>query len=140
MKDKHKLLLKATPVIIFGIIIFILSSIERKPTTGITPPIASNEVLHICEYGLFSMLLMFGFYPKIKYYDLILISFLYAISDEVHQYFVPTRYFDIIDIFYDCVGIVLGVIMFFILLGMKKILDNLKDINYISLTMNLEKR
>ena len=125
MKDKSKSIIKTIPAIVFGIIIFILSSFEYKLPSG--PPgtyraILLLLILHIGEFGLFSMLLMYGFYPKIKIYFLILISILYGVLDEIHQGFVPTRYFDILDIICDSIGTILGVVGFFILIKIIKIL------------------
>jgi VanZ family protein len=39
---------------------------------------------------------------------------LYAFLDEVHQYFVPDRYFDFYDIVFDIVGIILGYFAYFL--------------------------
>ncbi|GAH22780.1 unnamed protein product, partial [marine sediment metagenome] len=33
-----------------------------------------------------------------------IVSILYGILDEIHQYFVPTRFFDEIDIFCNIIG------------------------------------
>jgi len=111
---------------------------ERKPIVGTIPSITSNEILHIGEFGLFSMLLMFGFHPKVKYYILILISMLYAVSDEIHQYFVPTRYFAVLDIIHDCVGVILGVIIFFMLITIKKWTKSAWNIYCMSLNHNIK--
>jgi hypothetical protein len=120
MKEKTKSILKSLPVIIFGIIIFIISSLKFTLPTGLVPGISKPSnllmILHIGEFGVFSMLFMYGFYPKIKLQFIILISILYSVIDEIHQGIVPTRYFDILDIFYDCVGIILGIIGYFIIL------------------------
>jgi len=58
---------------------------------------------------------MWTFYPRIKWYFLSLISIGYGILDEIHQYFIPYRWFDYKDIIYDVIGAILGVIVFFIL-------------------------
>jgi len=42
----------------------------------------------------------------------ILISMLFALSDEIHQLFVPGRAFQIIDLFIDFLGSLFGVIIF----------------------------
>ena len=105
--------LKKIPVIIFTILIFILSSFRQKlplPGEGVSAPDYSMYIYHIGEFGLFTMLLMLGFYPQFKLYFLIGISLLYGVLDEIHQFFVPTRYFDVVDILCNSIGVVLGVI------------------------------
>lgn len=39
----------------------------------------------------------------------VLLSSLYGISDEIHQYFVPYRDADLMDILADTLGVVMGV-------------------------------
>jgi len=103
--------LKKIPVIIYSIIIIILSSrTQRIPQPGTYYISYFFVFLHIGEFGLFIMLLMLGFYPEFEIYYLVIISLIYATFDEVYQYFIPTRFFDIIDILSNIVGIILGVI------------------------------
>jgi len=108
--------LKRIPVIILTIVIFVLSSLTQKiPTGGRYNINYIFIILHIGEFGLFSMFLMLGFYPKVKSYFLIMISILYGILDEIHQYFVPTRFFDVVDILCNIIGSMLGVFIYFFL-------------------------
>ncbi|MFX0083863.1 MAG: VanZ family protein [Candidatus Hodarchaeota archaeon] len=72
-----------------------------------------NPLLHICEFGVLSFLIFFGLYPKVKSICLISLSILYAFLNEIHQYFVPYRYFDIYDIVLDIVGVIVGYFAFF---------------------------
>ena len=117
MKEKIKYKIKKTPVVILTIIIFILSSRTQPiPPAGVYYIDYFYVFLHIGEFGLFAMLLMLGFYPKIKLYYLIGISLLYGVLDEIHQYFVPTRWCDIVDVISNSIGVILGVIGFFVLL------------------------
>src|SRR3954466_6080467 len=61
-----------------------------------------KESLHLVEFGILYMLLFLaaltfnGVSPKLNLI-LILVSSLYGLSDEVHQYFVPYRSATIID-------------------------------------------
>jgi VanZ family protein len=66
----------------------------------------------MCEFGALSFLLFFGLYPRIRVLIIIAISIVYAFLDELHQYFVPFRYFDIFDFFLDVVGVIGGFIFF----------------------------
>lgn len=84
-------------------------------------------VLHIGEFGLFSILLLLGFWPKFKLYFLVIVSMLYGYLDEVHQYFVPTRYYDIVDIVCNFIGVILGVIIYFSLVFIIKVLKAIDD-------------
>ena len=107
--------LKKIPVIVLAITIFILSSFkQRLPTGGEGPPNYFYKIflmlLHMGEFGLFAMFLMLGFYPQFKLYFLIGISLLYGVLDEIHQFFIPTRYFDVVDILCDSIGTILGVL------------------------------
>ena len=59
--------LKKIPVFIFIIIIFVLSSrTQRIPLPGTYYIDYFYVFLHIGEFGLFTMLLMLGFYPQVK--------------------------------------------------------------------------
>jgi VanZ family protein len=42
----------------------------------------------------------------------ILLSFLYGISDEIHQHFVPYRDADLVDVLADMLGAVMGVCIY----------------------------
>lgn len=75
-----------------------------------------RKIAHITEYCILVILFLRAFkislnyvedYKKIHFWSIFL-SFLYAISDEIHQYFVPGRNFALTDIFIDTTGIILG--------------------------------
>jgi len=110
-------------VLIYASLIFVGSSI---PGTDIdTGPPGFDKILHLFEYFILSTLLYFALvsnseildlknvnlksadYKKIFYITFILSS-LYGVSDEIHQLFVPNRYFELLDIFTDSVGSLLG--------------------------------
>jgi VanZ family protein len=55
-------------------------------------------------------------FGKRKFYLPLIPSFIYAVSDEVHQYFVPERACRIFDIFVDTCGIVTGIGIFLLLI------------------------
>ena len=118
---KYYDILKILPAITLAIIIFYFSSLSNPyPTTPSKfTSLFLNPILHICEFGALSFLIFFGLFPKVKAVYLIPLSILYAFLDEVHQYFVPYRYFDFYDIVFDTLGIILGYFAF-ILLGLVK--------------------
>lgn len=109
---------KTLPAFILAGIIFYFSSLSNPlPTPPGGPPdvFDLNTLLHVAEYAVLSFFVSFGFFPKIKAKYINFSCILYAISDEIHQYFVPNRYFDPYDILMDSIGVVLGFIAFFIL-------------------------
>ncbi|KKM81073.1 hypothetical protein LCGC14_1333430 [marine sediment metagenome] len=108
---------KAIPAIFCTILIFYFSSLSNPYL--IIPPqqpsINLNSILHMLEFGLLSFLVFFGFFSKAKSIYLLSFPFLYAIVDEIHQYFVPSRYFDVFDILLDSIGVVGGIFSYFLL-------------------------
>jgi len=46
----------------------------------------------------------------------LLLSFGYALTDEIHQYFVPWRCCDILDIYVDSLGIILAMMIYLIII------------------------
>jgi VanZ family protein len=108
--------LKLCPAIALAIVIFYYSSLSYPvpQTVQEVTFFDMNTVLHIGEYAVFSFFLTFGLYKKIKNYYIVSIGFLYALSDEIHQYFVPYRYFDFLDVLADGIGVFIGYIGFLI--------------------------
>ena len=88
------------PVLYAGIIFFLSS----HPLPVKTTPFASfDKIVHILEYGILASLIYFALKSEFALTNKIILlafvlSFLYGISDEVHQYFVPGRHADIFDV------------------------------------------
>ena len=106
--------LTVLPAVILGIIIFYFSSLSNPYPTPPPGQIAVflNPLMHICEFGLLTFLIFFGFFSKVKPIYLLTFSFFYEFLDEVLQYFVPYRYFDVYDLIVDSVGVILGFISY----------------------------
>ncbi len=74
-----------------------------------------RKVAHILEYTLLGGL-WYGYFlctrlsPKKQVGFTLLISVLYAISDEVHQFFVPGRAARFYDVGFDTIGVILGIL------------------------------
>lgn len=89
-------------------IIFYFST---RQTAGIIPETVPHfiffKTLHLMEYALLAILVYFAF-PKVK--TVIILSYLYALSDEIHQTFVPGRSGLFRDTLIDLIGIYLGVL------------------------------
>ncbi len=70
-----------------------------------------DKVLHLLEYGILSVLFFYSLSKSIPSYSVravvvlaIVLTSLYGISDEAHQYFVPGRDSSIGDVFADFIG------------------------------------
>lgn len=105
------------PVIIYAILIFGLSSVPG----GKIPQLFSFQDLffHIIEYAIFAFLVsraLKAYKPGWTYirrfFWVFLLSFLYAISDEFHQLFVPYRFSSVSDLVYDGAGIFMANIFY----------------------------
>ncbi|MGB2770594.1 MAG: VanZ family protein [Candidatus Zixiibacteriota bacterium] len=97
----------------YAALIFIVSAIP-----SISPPplglVLEDKILHLLEYSVFSLLLFLAFFTSgreflRKHVFLLscLIGMAYAVSDEIHQKFVPGRSSEFLDFVADSLGIVL---------------------------------
>ena len=105
-------------IIIAGIIVYFPSlpnPLPPPPPGGFPLALDLNTILHICEFAGFAFFVAFGLYNKIKLKYLVSFTILFAFLDEVHQYFVPNRYFDVYDILADIIGVILGFLAYVLL-------------------------
>jgi len=108
-----KIFVNWAPVVATMILIFILSSRQRVTVSeSFTINFLFFKSLHIIEYAFLNLLIIRGVYKSTKKWRIKKIIFLsstlsllYAISDEVHQTYVPTRNGTVIDVFIDSIGI-----------------------------------
>ncbi len=113
------LILSWFPPVIWMIVIFYFSS---RPRFGISHQFVFDfiifKTLHLIEYGILYFLLFRAFYkttnlpPSKKFLYSFLFALFYAITDEFHQLFVPTREGKIRDIIIDTIGI--GLVCYYI--------------------------
>jgi VanZ family protein len=97
------------PVILYAGLIFTISSFPLPPPKVEIPFV--DKFIHLIEYGILGFL----FYRALRVSKLasrvfllaIIFSILYALSDEIHQSFVPGRNCDPWDLAADSLGIVL---------------------------------
>ena len=102
-----------TPVIIYMGFIYYLSSLPN-PIEQIIPEQAliyfdfERFIYHIVEYGILSLLFYRALKITVKNPQTlaILITILYAITDEIHQFYVPGRFSNVFDIAIDSFGAV----------------------------------
>jgi VanZ family protein len=102
------------PVYLFAALIFFLSSLPKLPEPPLELPFL-DKIGHLLEYALFGYLLKRGFSnsPRTKLsshssFLVVVTAFLYGVSDEVHQIFVPTRNPEVLDLLFDGTGAFLG--------------------------------
>jgi len=107
------------PVILYGIGIFILSSISdlNAPDLGFDPQDKFYHLIFYAPFGYFlgRSLSSQDYFLKVKknYWILaVLLGVLYGISDEIHQYYVPGRIMSFWDTVADGLGICLGVYLY----------------------------
>jgi polysaccharide biosynthesis protein VpsQ len=70
------------------------------------------ELLHLFEFGILYILIIhflltFGQLTYSKELTAIILSFLYSVSDEIHQYFVPFRSLSAVDVIKNIIGILI---------------------------------
>lgn len=114
------------PLIIYCLAIYIQSdypSPEEIPSWTF-----SDKILHFAAYGLLGILFIRAYETlplRINKILLILMSsgsaILYGVSDEIHQYFVPFRDADIMDVAANTIGSVCGVYFYHLWKAQKKL-------------------
>lgn len=112
---KIKKLLPYLPPLIWMSLIFIASSQHKVGMGGsYWVSFIIFKTIHIIEYGILYTLWRLAL-KNSNYADQfsILISFFYAISDELHQTLVPTRQGTVRDVIIDLIGILLFSKFFF---------------------------
>jgi VanZ family protein len=104
------------PAILYYALIFFLSSMSFKGQASVP---FLDKGLHLVEFGLLGFLLSLGYFLSLKSSFRIKSSFTLASGillgslDEIHQYFVPNRSFEILDIVADSLGILIGLAVFY---------------------------
>jgi VanZ family protein len=113
LTEKTSKLMRIVPAGFYNGLIWFLSS--RPIFIDIS---GFDKTAHIIEYGILGFLLSLGlsmsqnnFDKKAKY--AIVLGLILGTIDEIHQYFVPGRSTDIIDIAADFTGITLGILIWF---------------------------
>lgn len=127
------------PVVIWAALIFTFSATSHpyvalprewsEPANPVDPSVPNTaekigQFLHAGEYAILSFLVARAILRKAVNSTLFLtaagaFSFLYALSDEIHQSFVPGRTFQIADLILDFIGIVVGIGLYLFLIRKK---------------------
>jgi len=111
-------------VVLIGVGIFYVSSLEFGP--GVAGGFNFIPTLyHILAFFLFAFFLVVavlrGSRQRVRFlWMVILIAVLYAISDELHQLFVPGRSCALYDLMLDFFGVLVGVFGYLVVGGFRK--------------------
>jgi len=113
LRQKHFLGLYLAPFLLYCLLIFYLSS--RSDLASISPFEVPDKIAHLLEYSGFGFLLMRLFrylesdadYVKHLFWVLTA-AFIYGLSDEFHQLYVPHREFSWMDLLADGAGAYFG--------------------------------
>lgn len=97
------------PVVAWAALIFVLSSVETLDTGLGGFDYAVRKLGHMAEYAVLGLLLTRALGRPLPAF---LLGVAYAVSDEVHQHFVPGRHGTPIDVAIDAVGVAVGVALF----------------------------
>ena len=94
------------PVVAWAALIFTLSSIPDLGTGLGGWDLLLRKIAHAAEYAVLGVLLLraVGKEPPAA-----AIGIAYAVTDEVHQAFVPGRHGAVMDVLIDAVGVLIGV-------------------------------
>ena len=94
------------PVVVWAALIFTLSSIPDLGTGLGGWDLALRKIAHAAEYAVLGALLLRAVGRELPAAAL---GIAYAVTDEVHQAFVPGRHGAVMDVLIDAVGVLLGV-------------------------------
>jgi VanZ family protein len=102
-----------SPVVLYAFFIFVLSAQPDKYMPELF--FGSDKLAHLLEYFPFGYLVLRAFvkgsnmaFGREALLMSIFVIMLYSLSDETHQLFVPGRQFDLMDMFFDTVGGLMG--------------------------------
>lgn len=99
------------PVILWCLVIFFFSSLPSLPSaTKIWWDYLMKKSAHITEYAILYLLVnrALKHHTRRHYLYAFVFGFIYAISDELHQSFVPGRHPGLYDVSYDSLGLFLS--------------------------------
>ena len=114
-----------------AIIIFYISSLTFEPASGAGGFGMKTVIYHIIIFFTFTLFLLIsllqGNLKKTEIIFGIIFAFIYALSDEFHQHFVPSRAMSLIDIFYDSFGIIFATTIYLSLIKYRSIKNSLNN-------------
>ena len=103
----HRLLWVWLPVVLWAAVIFALSSIPSLSTgLGLWDTVL-RKLAHAAAFALLGFLLVRALARELPAFAA---GVAYAISDEIHQHFVPGRHASPVDVAIDAAGVLVGVL------------------------------
>jgi len=96
------------PVVLCAAIIFAFSSVPDLGTGLGTWDLVLRKVGHACEFAVLGALLLRALRDERA---ALAAGIAYAVSDELHQHFVPGRVGSPLDVLIDSVGVAVGVLL-----------------------------
>ena len=127
MKTQKRFFISLLALISYMILIFYLSSLPNKAlnpelVVGLDIP---SMFMHVVEYAILGILMSVVatrfFHETFSIFcSSSILSMSYGILDEVHQFFVPTRYCTLIDVYSDITGSVISVLFYIFMTKLKK--------------------
>jgi len=101
------------PLLAYCVLIFALSAQSKAISAPGIP--SGDQLLHVIQYSILGFLMaraIFSVHPPrskgVLLVVSIILSMLFAFSDEIHQYFVPGRTWSVADVMADGVGALVG--------------------------------
>ena len=125
--DKKIFLKYHFPVILMCLVIFVLSSIPGNYYPKVDFKF-SDKIVHIILYSALSSAFYIsirkqnkvGLFSEHAFIFSIVLSALYGISDEFHQYFVPNRSCDVYDMIANTIGATIAITIIYLYLKFRK--------------------
>ena len=124
-------------LVIWLIIIFVMSSFNASESSNQSNFIVNliikifggnrqlitiivRDLAHFLEYLILGLLCSTLCEQKKDFWLVVIFCIIYAISDEVHQIFVPGRAFQLLDIMIDSLGSFLGLVLYRLIFDKKR--------------------
>jgi VanZ family protein len=95
-------------MIMWGIMIFTISSIPDFKERKIMTTEGIDKVFHFIEYFIFGILI---FQAKVKGKGFWGLTIVFPLVDEVHQKFIPGREVEVLDLLINYLGICIGILV-----------------------------
>ena len=135
MKEKKKI--NIIFIIIWLVIIFVMSSFNASESSNQSNFIVNliikifggnsqlitiivRDFAHFMEYLILGILCTNLCKKKKDFWMVVIFCIIYAITDEVHQMFVPGRAFQLLDIMIDSLGSFLGLVLYRLIFDKKR--------------------
>ena len=116
------------PLTVYWIILFILTT---YPSRSLPTLATSDKLKHFVAYMILTLLLRLAFHfhttMKQRFRTelpvVIGIIVFYGLFDEIHQYFIPGRYFELLDLAANYIGLLVGIVLasYFIKIGSRRL-------------------